>query len=279
MKRFLAKLAFIHRYIWERDALYCLSLFVGPSALLGAAAAALAWMSVTAIGFTASSSQQPPTEWAKRALDATMWPPGDSQPNTAKPYALLPELDASGSPAESSFRPGWTVQIRSIEMVSGHFWTIGPKAISGFINQGASIDIYRIKSSAPPASESIGMGTTLLIVRTAGLYSLAVKTERFTATPADCLSSLHFADKKITVARDNGLFTDFARTYPAAHFDLKPGLYFMAWEFGCWRDKQLTGPGTLTVLMARPGETELSPIRAEDVVFPTGNRAAPGLRQ
>ena len=50
MKRFLAKLAFIHRYIWERDALYCLSLFVGPSALLGAAAAAEAG----SVGFDAA---------------------------------------------------------------------------------------------------------------------------------------------------------------------------------------------------------------------------------
>ncbi len=279
MKRFLAKLAFIHRYMWERDTLYCLSLFVGPAALLGVAGAAVAWMSATAFGITKSSSQQPPTEWAKRSMDATMWPPGDPQPNTAKPYGPLPELDASGAPIGSSFRPGWTVQIRSIEMISGQFWTIGSKAISGFINQGASIDIDRLKSSAPPASESVGVGTGLLIVRNAGLYSFAVRTDRFAATIADCLSSLHFAEKKITVARDNGLFADFARTYPASHFDLKPGLYFMAWEFGCWRNQQLVGPGTLTVLMARPGEVELSPIRREDVVFPTGNSAQTGPQQ
>ena len=52
----------------------------------------------------------------------------------------------------------------------------------------------------------------------------------------------------------------------AAWFDLQPGLYNMAWTFGCWHDHTMAGPGHMTILLRRPGEDALLPIKPEDFV-------------
>ena len=45
-------------------------------------------------------------------------------------------------------------------------------------------------------------------------------------------------------------------------------LYPLNWAFGCWQDQHLAGPGRITIMIAHPGETELVPARADDILRP-----------
>jgi hypothetical protein len=57
-----------------------------------------------------------------------------------------------------------------------------------------------------------------------------------------------------------------ARTYAVDWFSLQTGLYTIGWAFGCWNDKQSIGPGSVTVLVSRPGQAALRPAIADDFV-------------
>jgi hypothetical protein len=57
-----------------------------------------------------------------------------------------------------------------------------------------------------------------------------------------------------------------SRDYAAAWFDLRPGLYPIAWAFGCWHNNEVAGPGRMTILISRPGDNTLLPAGPGDFV-------------
>jgi hypothetical protein len=267
MKRFLAKLAFAHRHLWERDTFYCVSVVIGPAVLVGAVLAAIAWSALAATGmFDGSSGQKPPAEWAKPANQTGEWPRSDSTPNVVAPFLPLPTVDANGTIA--GFPNKWSVQTRLIQFSATYNWTVTNTTLSMFTHEGASIDIERLMAGVSSTSQYVGVGAGLLVVRTPGIYALSARFERPASGLADCLSLLGFGGRRIFATLRRAMVQEYAFTFPAARFDLKPGLYGLAWEFGCWRNGQMTGPGKLTMLIEHPGESTLTPLRTNEVVMP-----------
>ncbi|HUB44623.1 MAG TPA: hypothetical protein VMB73_06525 [Acetobacteraceae bacterium] len=126
----------------------------------------------------------------------------------------------------------------------------------------------QIMQRGPADGLFVGAGVGFLAVRTAGIYVISARLDRPAAPAANCLVRTGFGPHRITSSLDLGIHNDLSRHFEAARFDLQPGLYRIGWVFGCWRGRDVTGPGKMTMLVGHPGETGLEPARADDIVRP-----------
>lgn len=263
MTRFLAKLAFIHRRLWQRDGTYRTAILLGPSPLLGAAGAAGLWYGLQALA-------QPPAAipghmpWAQARAAVS---PGTTGATVAKPAAALPQIQSDGSFA--GYRPGWRGSIHSLTVLPTLDAELSPAESKRFPIPGTEIGMDSILPAGETTGQAlyVGIGEAMVPVTAAGPYGLGLHMERFGGGPATCLVRLVFAGRRI-VSELNIDQHDSVRDYGPAGFDLQPGLYPLSVAFGCWRDGRMVGPGRIGVMLRRPGEGTLRPIGPAELIRP-----------
>lgn len=193
---------------------------------------------------------------------ASGWGEGD-RINHVPPTKPLPPATASGG--WEGYAPGWRVGAQPIQLTATDV-TVEPTRLSSFISTRPGDDMPEILARGPADSLFVDVGLGFLVVPTAGTYALTTRLERPAASPAACLVRLGFGPHRVTSNIELGFETDFSRTFPVARFALEPGLYSIGWAFGCWHNHRITAPGRMTVLIQRPGETALTPVRPNEIV-------------
>jgi hypothetical protein len=260
MSLFFSKLGFIHRRLWDRDGFYRVALLFGPAPLIGCGVAAGIWFLVQA--FPAPVVQPP--DWGKPPLAADSWST-TGEPQTVQPAMPIPPVGAHGG--LSGYVAGWRGSIHAVEVSPTFNTEIKPTPLSAFFVEGSTIDLAPIIAAGTKDTKFVGAGSGFLVIRTPGIYALSLRFERPPGPTADCLTRLSFGPHKV-VSSYNLANQNISKTFDAARFDLKPGLYSIGWVLGCWRDQVTVGPGRITVLMSHPGDQALLPAGSEDIVRP-----------
>jgi hypothetical protein len=261
MRTAFAKFGFIHRRLWQRDGLYRAALLLGPAALIGVVAATGLKEAIRA--FQGLGGHSPPPAWAVLQRP-DIWNVNDDQPQSVQPSAPLPPMTANGE--LNGYVPGWRATINQMEPAQAFDVSLKRDPISGFAHDGPTVDMARLLAEGPKASLFAGLGSAFLVVKTAGIYSLSASFERPAGSAANCLVRLGFGPKRVVSEVELSLVSDISQTFDPIKFDLQPGLYSIGWAFGCWHEHEEAGPGRMTVLIARPGETQLEPARSGEIV-------------
>ena len=259
MSGVLGKLGFIHRRLWDRDGMYRIALLFGPAPLIGCALAAGIWMGLR----TLPAPEAPLPDWAKRPVSADRWDTS-GEPQTAKPDRPLPPVGANG--ALSGYEPGWQGTINPVDIKPMLDVTLKSTPLSAFFLDGPKIEMAQIIAAGPKNTPFAGVGSGFLAIRTPGVYAVSIRFERALGPIADCLVRLGFGPRRIV---SNLLLADpgnTSKTYDAARFNLQPGLYQLAWAFGCWHDNEVVGPGRITILVSHPADQTLQPALPADIV-------------
>ena len=126
----------------------------------------------------------------------------------------------------------------------------------------------QIKDHGPKTSLYVGVGEAFLVVKDGGIYALSARLERPAAPVADCLVRLGFGPRRIVSDLGVGISSELSKTFEPVRFSLQPALFAIGWAFGCWHDGEVVGPGRMTLLISRPGERDLQPASAGDIVRP-----------
>jgi hypothetical protein len=259
MKRFVGKLRFIHRRMWHQDGGYRVALMLGPAPLLGAVLAAALWGTVVAVR---EVTYQPPS-WAV-PQGSKILRDDAGHPLTVQPARPLPEVGADGGLI--GHEPGWNVVARPIQVSQTMDVDIETNPLAGFAIKGPSVDMEQILAAGLKASLYIAVGTGSFVVRQPGVYAFSVRFERPPGPIADCLMRLGFGPHRVLSHLNLSAVSTVSLGYETAWFDLRPGLYPIAWAFGCWHGNEVIGPGRMTILVSHPGESTLSPTRPDDIV-------------
>jgi hypothetical protein len=260
MTRFLAKLAFLHRRLWRQDGTYRWAALLGPPPLFGVGLAAALWAGLHAYGVV-----DPPPPWAPSHQAAAIAP--SRAPRVEPPERPLP--------APGAFVPGWEGAIHAMTIAATLDADVAPAPLSGarLDRTGvgtASIDMASILAAGPRSGLYAGIGTAMLAVKTAGVYAVSLRLERDSPEPANCLTRLFFARYRLVSNLILGITGHAVRDYDPDQFVLQPGLYPIAVGFACWRGDRMVGPGAVTVLIRRPGEAALAPLRADEIMHARG---------
>ncbi|MEJ0092758.1 MAG: hypothetical protein WDN46_04825 [Methylocella sp.] len=261
MSLFFSKLGFIHCRLWDGDGFYRVALLFGPAPLIGCGVAAGIWFMVRALP---APIVQPP-DWGKPPQSAENWSTtGEAQ--TVEPARPIPPVGANGG--LSGYEAGWRATIHAIEVSPTFNTEITPTPLSAFLVDGSTIDLAPIIAAGAKDKKFVGAGSGFLVIRTPGTYALALRFERPPGLVADCLMRLSFGPHKIVSNYDLANPGNVSKTFDAARFDLKPGLYPIGWVLGCWRDQEMIGPGRTTIVMSHPGDQTLRPVAPDDIVRP-----------
>ena len=258
MKRLLAKLGFIHRLLWQRDAGYRAAVLLGPAPLVGAGLACGLWAGALALKDVA---YQPPN-WAV-APKNEIWRSDANQPQVLQPAKPLPEAGSNG--ALVGHETGWNVVASPIQVSQTMDVDVKPSQLARFTIREPSVDMGQILAGGPKTSLFVGIGTGFFVVRQPGVYAFSLRFERPPSSVADCLTRLGFGPHRIVSYLSLNV-GETSRNYRVAWFDLRPGLYPIGWAFGCWHDNEVIGPGRIIILVGHPGETNLLPARPDDFV-------------
>jgi hypothetical protein len=168
----------------------------------------------------------------------------------------------------SGYVAGWRATIHSVEVSATYNTEIKPTPLSAFFVDGSTIDLAPIIAAGIKDTQFVGAGSGFLVIRTPGIYALSLRFERPPGPVADCLTRLSFGPHKVVSSFNLANPGNDSRTFDAARFDLKPGLYSIGWVLGCWRDGMTVGPGRITVLISHPGDQALQPAGPDDIVRP-----------
>ncbi|WP_428483937.1 hypothetical protein [Rhodopila sp.] len=259
MKRFIGKLGFIHRRLWQQDGNYRIALLLGPAPCLGLSIAAVIWGSFTAVK---QFTYQPPS-WAT-APHRAMWQTGTDQAAVLEPARPLPAFAADGS--LEGIEPGWNVAIRPITVSPTMNVDVKTTSVATFNITGATIDMEQILAARSKEPLYVAVGTGFFIVKDGGTYTLSARFERVFAPTANCIVRLGFGKNRIISNVTVNVSNAVSKDYDAASFVLRPGLYPIAWGFGCWHGLKVIGPGRMTLLVVHPGGKALEPARPDELV-------------
>jgi hypothetical protein len=256
-----AKLAFIHRTLWQRDQAYRWAVLLGPPPLLGCALAALA---LAAIHHVLPMQQAPSANipWARWNPPV----PRDGQPFTEPPAAPIPPTDAKGGYA--GYRPGWLGFIHPMTIDAAMDTNVIAVPQAKFDIDQTTISLGRILDAGPPAGLFVGEARTFVVIRTAGLYAFSVQLERSSPETANCLVRLGSHTHRLLRNVNINMNGQVVLKYPATEFQLQPGLFFVGLVVGCWRGDHMVGPGDVTLMIRRPGESSLQPAKADELIWP-----------
>ncbi len=261
MRRLAAKLAFVHRALWQRDQVYRWALLLGPPPLFGCALAVLAWAVVqqTAPGPRVPGSDAPWAHWDRPV-------PQEGQPFAEAPTAALPRTDASGRFV--GFQPGWLAAIQPMSVNAVMDTNIDPSVLTGFVLDQPGIPLARILDAGPPTGLFAGTARAFLVIRTPGVYAFSLRLARSGTQSADCLVRLGSAKHRIMSNVSLNTSGQAVLIYAPAEFRLEPGLFLLVAAVGCWRGDHMAGPGEVTVMVRHPGESALQPAAADEVIRP-----------
>ena len=261
--RFFRKLGFVHRQLWWRNRLYQISVLAGPAPLLGILLAGAVWAAGSGI-----PGRSAPPPWAKPE-PREVWSSADGPISSVLPSAPLPLIDADGNLA--GYKPGWRMATQRLELLPGYAVnTVGP-ALTGVTIEGARIDMDQIIAGGPKEGLYAAFGQGFLVIQDAGTYNLSARFERPPAEPASCLIRMGFGPRRVVSHVDLSLINQVSTTFDPVQFVLKPGLYLINWTLGCWHDQAVRAPGSVTVLIGRPADSSLQPVRSSDIVHREGN--------
>ena len=261
MRQLAAKLAFVHRTLWQRDRAYRWAVLLGPPPVLGCALAALAWAAV----------QQAAPHASVRGSDAAWarWDrpvPQEGQPFAEAPTAALPQTDASGRFV--GFQPGWQAAIQPMSIdTTMNAVAIGTESATFTLDQ-ATIPLARIVAAGPATGLFLGLAKTFFVVRTPGFYAFSLRLARSGPQSADCLVRLGSAQHRMVRNINLNTSGQTVLTYAATEFRLEPGLFLLVTAVACWRGDHMAGAGDLTVMVRRPGDAALQPVAADEVIRP-----------
>ena len=261
MGQFFSKLGFIHRRLWDRDRYYRAARLFGPAPLLGCGAAIGLWLIVRAFP---GPTVQPP-DWGKPPQATENWST-TGEPQTIQPARPIPPIGANGG--LSGYEAGWQGATYAVEVGPMLDAKMKQPPLSTFFVDGPQIDSTQIMAAGPKDMRFVGTGEGFLVIRAPGLYALSLRYERPSGATAACLMRLRLTPRDVVSHLELTDPGNISKTFDAAKFDLQPGLYLIAWAFGCWRDQESVGPGRITVLISHPGDQALQPARPDDIVRP-----------
>ena len=260
MSRFFSKLGFVHRRLWEQDSGYRIALLFGPAALVGAALGAIAWVGVVAVQ---TATNQPPA-WAKNT-EVTTWDSGSrNAPHPASQTKPLPPLRADGSAI--GYDPGWSMTANPMTVSQTMDADVKATPISGFTIDDPTVTMAQILDGRAKDGLFVGVGSGFLVIREAGTYGVFPRLERPAGPLANCLVRLTAGGHRITSNVSLNNAQRVSRDYAPAWFDFQPGLYKIAWAFGCWHGSEMSNLGQISVMLAEPGDGAARPLRAGDIV-------------
>ena len=263
MRRFGAKLAFVHRKLWGNSGAYRYAVLLGPPPLLGfLLASAFVW----AFHFLTASAPAA----AKDGSDGIPWarwiqPTETAQPAEEKLMALPPADSAGRYPG---FEPGWFGSLHALTVDATMDADVDKTSIANFSQVGAVISGARLMQDGPPAGLFVAGIRGMFVVRTPGEYSFSVRLNRVGALAATCMLRLGVGHR--SVVRQIILNVADETTLPnvPVSFAMQPGLLPMAVVAGCWRGERPTGLGDITLLVRPPGAAAPRPILATEMIRP-----------
>ncbi len=256
MKQRTAKLAFVHRRLWQSDLTYRVAVLLGPPPVIGFLIGAVLWAAMQAGAGRSVPGWAIPSEAVRQ----------DDTPRTEAPVTLLQPRDAQGR--LQRFTPGWLGSIHGVEVRPTLTVDVQDSALSGFALDAPDIDVERIIDKAPKAGIFVGIEAAALAIRDAGRTSLALRLDRSGGPTADCLLRLAINGHRVVSSYELNLEPSASKTLAPLEFDFRPGLYRVAAVFGCWRGPHMVGGAKLSVLIRHPGEPGLHPVGAEDILRP-----------
>ena len=267
MKLFASKLGFVHRTLWQRNQAYRWAALLGPPPLIGCAVAALALAGWQRLSHDAAApgSDAPWAQWTRPV-------PHNDQPYTEAPAVALPQMDAGGRFV--GFQPGWTGEIRPITVDATKDVDVSASVLASFTVDGPIISLARILNAGPSSGLFVGGAETFFVVQTPGLYAFSARLVWQGAQSADCMVRLlaphHNMIRNININIDS----QGVLTYPPTELTLEKGLLRLRAATGCWRGQHPVGPGTLTLMIRRPGQAAFSPAAADELIRPVQLGAA-----
>lgn len=270
MRRLPAKLAFLHRALWQRDRAYRWAVLLGPPPVLGCALAALAWVVLAQVapGRAVSGVQVPWARWTRPV-------PQEGEPFAEAPTAPLPPTDASGRYV--GFGPGWQGGIQPVVVDATKDADVLGTTVGTFTLDQPAVPLARILDAGPQTGLFVGVARTSFVVPVPGLYAFSVRLTRSDTRAADCLMRMGSIHHRMVRSITLNVPGRGVLNYPATEFQLQPGLFSLAVAVGCWRGNEVLGAGDLIVMVRRPGDAELAPAAADELIRPVraGGDTAP----
>jgi hypothetical protein len=268
MRVAIGKFGFIHRRLWQRDGLYRAALLFGPAALTGIIvvfALREAALSLFLALPGAANPSAPPPPWAVPQSRPDLWPQDASEPLPVQAARPLPPITAAG--ALSGYIPGWRATLHQIVVKPALNVDLERDPLVGFVLDGSTIDMTRLIAEGPKGPPFAGTGAGFLAIKTAGVYALSARFDRSAGRVANCIVRLGFGGKRVVSVEEIGIANDVSKTYDPIRFNLQPGLYNIAWAFGCWHDAEMSPSGRMTVLVGHPdAHLQLSTARPDEIV-------------
>ena len=247
MRRFVAKLGFIHRTLWRRERTYRWAALLGPPPLLGWAFATAAWAGAQHFMMHASSpmagSYAPWAHWNRPIAQ-------DSQPFAEAPSVALPSIDARGGYV--GFQTGWNGAIQPFSVDATQDVNVIASVQARFTLDQATISLERIADAAPPNGLFVGTGRSFFVIKSAGLYAFSARLTRTGTQSANCLvrfASGHHQMLRSVVLNSAG---DAVLNFAPTEFRLEPGLFLLQTAVGCWRGDHVVGSGEMALLVRVP---------------------------
>ena len=263
MRRFAAKLGFVHRELWQRRHAYRWAVLLGPPPLIGCAVAALVWagdqrfLAHAPSGTTANDV--PWAQWTRPVMEA-------GQPFTEVPSAPLPR--SNGTNRIGGLQPGWVGGIlpMTIDAVMGV--NIVGTSLGSFTLDQPTIPLKRITDAGPPTGLFVGATRAFFVARTRGVYAFSARLTRDGTQSADCIVRLNSAHHRILRNEVLHAAGDAVLDFQPIAFRLDPGLFALQLAVGCWRGDVTAGSGELTLMVRHPGDEALRPAGVTEVMRP-----------
>jgi hypothetical protein len=225
----------------------------------------------------------PANDWIRRHLlsDVQFVPfrpePGCAAGSSAPPPPL--ERDAaSHASAPQAGLPGWTVNLhRSVVRYAFGGMKVDDETAATYRETGPTFweAIFENRAKVPNRSQSIiAIADSAFVARTQGIYNFGIRLN-FTPEPGfwlQCRVKL-WIDGKVMVdpgGDSHGEANPSLYQYPATAIALSPGNHPAKLMFGCYHPGANFGTsansGDITILVSRPGESDVSPARPGDFV-------------
>jgi hypothetical protein len=258
--RLAAKLAFVHRTLWQRDPAYRWAVLLGPPPLMGVGVASLVLAALPAM-WPHAPTQTDGAPWAHWTRPV----PQEGQP-FAEPTLTLPPRDASGH--YQGLQTGWRSDVHPMTIDATQDAVVGGAVLASFTVDQPDIPLQRVVDAGPPTGLFVATAQSFFVVSAPGLYSFSVRLARSGTESADCVARLNSARHRMV--RNISLNTDghAVLTYTATQFRLDRGLFKVGVGVGCWRGGRELGEGDLTLMVRTPGETALRPATAGELLRP-----------
>ena len=280
MRLWLAKTRFAHAWLWQRDETYRLAVVLGPPVLLGLglalggvhewqrlrAGTAPAWLAKAwaALPFAGAPGTAP---WARPLPGAGL--PQDGTPTALAPTEAMPPNGPSTILAR--LRPGWLGEILTVQGQDEFDLSLGNVPLGKVSIPGPGLDMSTLIAAAPGPGRHALAASGAWMVRGAGHHALSVRVSRPAGrdvAPANCLSRVLVGGRLAISQVQIGVGAGQSLTYDPVVLDLQPGFYKIAMAFGCWHGDGTPAGSTGSLMLRRPGEAELSPMRGSELYYP-----------